>query len=182
MHPDLQGEGAQVETPRKRLHPQQPPKTICRRPPSRILCREGSVAPFSPCTALPALIPVQGPAWGRLCLLLATFLCLGRDKEGATGSACRVPRAVLLLPGKFRCHLPSGTLRSARQRCVPKINHLGVALILWTYRLSSKASPQMPCSKILGAERGGLFFLPQKTRFHGNIALGCVIAASAQLC
>lgn len=128
MHPELQGEGAQVEPPRKRLHTQQPPKTICRRPPSRILCREGSVAPFSPCSALPALIPVQGPAWGRLCLLLATFLCLGRDKEGATGSACRVPRAPLL-PGKFLCHLPSGTLRSARVNAVfPKSITLGLLL------------------------------------------------------
>lgn len=36
-------------------------------------------------------------------------------------------------------------------------------LLSWTCRLTSKASPQMPCPKILGAEKGGLFFTTKET-------------------
>lgn len=96
------------------------------------------------------------------------------------GGVCRVPRAVLLSLGEFCCHLPSGTLRGACVNNVfPEFNHLGVALVVWTCRLTFKASPRMFCPKIL---KKVISFLPQKRQFHGNIALGWVIASSAQLC
>lgn len=70
----------------------------------------------------------------------------------AFGQGCASP------PGKFRCHLPSATLKGA---CVDTVNHLPKSItsrLLWTYRLTSKAPPQ-----ILGVEKAGLFFTTKET-------------------
>lgn len=38
------------------------------------------------------------------------------------------------------------------QCSVPQINHLGLTFVLWSWRITFKVSPQIPCPKILGTE------------------------------
>lgn len=162
MHPGLQGKGAQVEPPRKHLHPHQLSQNhleVTPEPHTHMVAGgiSSTLQPrfrlplpcrlSSQCRALAGAgcWPGSASLWPPLFALAGTWRVPWAVRAGCPGLCAALGQGCASLPGQVSLPPPFRHFEGCLcQHCVPKINHLGVALVMWTCRLTSKASPQMP--------------------------------------